>query len=244
MTSFSYQGFGANSAGRARIERIIRELQKTEVGRLFLSNLPPNVTFRYKEGDQFTRASADTWHDTITVPQNTFDSGFGAYQTIIHELAHLLQRVPQLDFDIKGLLEGIHGVLVKHQKDRRFAWVTAPLKRLMTEETLAQDIVGLIFRLGYGRAYNDHYYITGDETVPPKGTLHPSLSANDRLLFMGVMRKLQTQKLSGGELRSNFQAFEEFYQRAMSANWIGIDDETKARFARERARRSVQATGS
>ena len=242
MTTFHFQGFGNQPAERARIENVIRQLRLTEVGRLFLSRMPPRVTFRYHKGDKGSRASADSLLDRIVVPQNTFDSRFDTYQTMIHELAHLLQSTRQLDLDIRGLLEGAHGILVKHRNDRRFAWVAAPLKQLTTEETLAQDIVSLIFRLGYGRAYTDHYYIPGDGAVPPSGTLRPTLTAQDRLTFERVMRKLGANALSGEELRSNLRAYEEFYRRALSAGWVGSDERFRARLDAMRRQRGANAT--
>jgi len=238
MTTFSFQGFAERPAERARIENVIRQLRLSEAGRLFLSRMPPRVTFRYYKGDKASRASADPLLDRISVPQNTFDGRFGAYQTIIHELAHLLQTTRQLDFEIKGLLEGAHNILVKHQGDRRFAWVSAPLKTLMTEETLSQDIVSLIFRLGYGRTYTDHYYVPGDGAVPPAGVLRQTLTVQDRRLLEQVMRKLQSTTLSGEQLRSNFRAYEAFYERALNAGWVGSDAQFKARLDAERRRRA------
>lgn len=179
MTFLSFQNFNDRPNERAAIERVFKGLERSEIGRRFRSYLPPRVTFRYFKGDRSSRASAEKSLSRINVFQNTFESPFSTIQTILHELTHLLQSVPYLEPGLTSLLEGAHDLLAKHQKEARFGLVAEPLKRLKTEETFAQDMVGLIFRLGHGRLYRDHYYIPGDEAMPPEAYCSPSFPHRD-----------------------------------------------------------------
>lgn len=239
MTHFVFRHVDRYPTGPARILHVVRQLQQTEVGRLFLANLPSTITFVLQEGDITSRASARWLTATIAIPKNTFRSPFETEQTVIHELAHLLQQVPQLDLSLRDFLEGIPSVLNRHRGDRRFGWVTEPLDRVRTEETMAQDLVGLIFRLGWGRNYRDRYYVPGDEKSPPPGALRPTLSASDRGLFLAAMRRLRAKQLSPEQLRANWEAFEEFYTRALKVGWVGEDARYRALLTNERQQRGA-----
>lgn len=241
MTQFAFQFFDGFPSGPSHVLHVVRQLQQTEVGRIFLASLPPRVTFRFHEGDAASRASASTLLATITLPRNTFRGPFETAQTVIHELAHLIQRVQQLDPTLKGLLEGAHRVLNRHRGDRRFAWVAEPLDLIETEETLAQDVVGLIFRFGWGRNYRDRYYVPGDERSPPPGALRPTLSAPDRATFLATLRRLQARQLSPEQLRANWNGYERFYERALEAGWVGEDPRFLARLANGRRERGGTA---
>ena len=105
------------------------------------------------------------------------------------------------------------------------------------EETLAQEVVGLIYRLGWGRNYRDRYYVPGDEAEPPAGALRPTLSAPDRATFLATLRRLRATQLSPEQLRANWQAYEEFYRRALSVGWVGDDPQWRAKLAAMRAQR-------
>lgn len=243
MERFVFQGFKSYPPGPARILHVVRQLEQTEVGRLFLINSPQQITFRFSEGDAASRASANSTLDIIKIPRNTFTSPFKTQQTVIHELAHLLQRVQQLDPDLKGLLNGLYPVLSRHRADRRFAWVTEPLDRVRTEETMAQDVVGLIFRLGWGRDYRNSYYVPGDEGSPPPGALRPTLSASDRGLFLAAIRRLQAARLSPEQLRANWEGFEECYSRALKIGWVGEDARFRALLKNGRLQRGGASPG-
>ena len=211
MTQFAFRNFEGYATGPARIMHVVRQLQLSEVGRLFLNSLPHNVTFVFVQGDAASRASVRWLIAKIFIPRIAFRGPHETQQTVIHELARLLQRVAQFDAEIREFLEGAHNILLRHVADRRFAWVTEPLDRIRTEETMAQDLVGLIFRLGYGRDFHDRYYVPGDERPPPPGTLRPTLTAPERATFLAAMRRLQAIQLSPEQLRANWMAFEEFH---------------------------------
>lgn len=217
----------------------MRELRQAEVGRLFLANLPPYITFHFAEGDATSRASANTLVELIYVYRNTFRSTFETASTVIHELAHLIQQVSMLHPALKGLLESAWKVLNRHRADRRFAWVAEPLDRVRTEETMTQDLVGLIYRLGWGRNYRDRYYVPGDEGSPPSGALRPTLTAAERGMFIAAISRLRAARLSPAQLRANWEGYEEFYTRALKVGWVGEDPRWKARLTNERQQRGA-----
>lgn len=237
MTFLSFQNFGGRPRERAAIEGVFKGLDRSEIGRRFRSSLPPRVTFQYFGGDRSSRAKAMKALNLIIVYQNTFDSPFDTIETILHELAHLLQSVLYLEPGLKPKLEGAYRVLARHQNEPRFAWVAEPLKRLKTEETLAQEMVRLILMLGHGRPYRNHYYIPGDEPAPPKGTLHPTLSPEGRLEFENLKDSLQARALSPTDLHANLDAYEEFYRRAREVGWIGPGGTIQADLDNERRMR-------
>lgn len=221
-----YIGFENYPEGPGKIEGVLHQLSRSEAGRVFIAALPDMI--RVELSGQEGRASSDPVSDTIRLYISDFANGFEFNTTVTHELAHQLQFVRNLEPDLFGLLEQARAIMQKNRNNKSFAYVSAPIKLVKTEETFAMEVVAAVYRLGYGRNYTRKYHIPGGENQPPAGRLRPSLTGPERSQLSRLIARQRMLKLPTDVLDANMRNYEEFYRRAVEVRWIGPSNSIEA----------------